>query len=132
MTTVPDLLPPGAEVPVGLLGPVALAAGLVGLDVVSVPQAMISRPIVGAVVGGALLGEPLAGLVCGVALECLALESLPVAEVLDAAVAAVIPVPMPAGSWWRQLNYLLRVPRKRACGWRSSHSIASPRPDAVS
>jgi PTS system mannose-specific IIC component len=99
MTTVADLLPTGAEVPIGLLGPVALAAGLVGLDVVSVPQAMISRPIVGAVVGGTLLGEPLAGLVCGVALECLALESLPVgasrynewgsASVVAGAVAAV-------------------------------------------
>ncbi len=56
----------------------ALLAGVVGLDVVSFPQAMFSRPIVGATLGGAFLGEPLAGLTCGVALECLALESLPV------------------------------------------------------
>lgn len=60
------------------LFPLALVAGVVGLDVVSFPQAMISRPIVGATVGGAFLGEPVAGLVCGAALECLALESLPV------------------------------------------------------
>ena len=94
-----EMLPAGSDVPVRLLGPVALAAGLVGLDVVSVPQAMISRPIVGAVIGGAVLSEPLAGLVCGVALECLALESLPVgasrynewgsASVVAGAVAAV-------------------------------------------
>lgn len=58
--------------------PIALLAGLVGLDVVSFPQAMISRPIVGATLGGALVGAPEAGLVCGAALECLALESLPV------------------------------------------------------
>ncbi|MCE2900263.1 MAG: PTS sugar transporter subunit IIC [Gemmatimonas sp.] len=58
--------------------PVALLAGLVGLDVVSFPQAMLSRPIVGAALGGALAGSPASGLVCGVALECLALESLPV------------------------------------------------------
>lgn len=58
--------------------PVALLAGLVGLDVVSFPQAMLSRPIVGATLGGALMGSPEAGLVCGTALECLALESLPV------------------------------------------------------
>jgi PTS system mannose-specific IIC component len=58
--------------------PLALLAGVVGLDVVSFPQAMISRPIVGATLGGAFLGAPEAGLVCGTALECLALESLPV------------------------------------------------------
>lgn len=62
----------------GGLVPLALLAGVVGLDVVSFPQAMISRPIVGATLGGALLGAPEAGLVCGTALECLALESLPV------------------------------------------------------
>jgi len=58
--------------------PLALLAAVVGLDVVSFPQAMISRPIVGATLGGAFLGAPEAGLVCGTALECLALESLPV------------------------------------------------------
>lgn len=81
------------------LVPVALLAGVVGLDVVSFPQAMISRPIVGATLGGAFLGAPEAGLVCGTALECLALESLPVgasrypewgsASVVAGAVAAV-------------------------------------------
>jgi PTS system mannose-specific IIC component len=58
--------------------PVALLAGVVGLDVVSFPQAMISRPIVAATIGGAFAGEPLAGLICGAVLECLALEALPV------------------------------------------------------
>ncbi|MCA0376014.1 MAG: PTS sugar transporter subunit IIC [Gemmatimonadetes bacterium] len=56
----------------------ALLAGVVGLDVVSFPQAMISRPIVAATLGGAFLGAPIAGLVAGAVLECLALESLPV------------------------------------------------------
>lgn len=65
-TTAPDLLP------------VALLAGVLGLDVVSFPQAMISRPIVAATIAGAFLGAPIAGLACGAALECLALESLPV------------------------------------------------------
>lgn len=79
--------------------PLALLAGVVGLDVVSFPQAMISRPIVGATLGGAFVGAPEAGLVCGTALECLALESLPVgasrypewgsASVVAGAVAAV-------------------------------------------
>jgi mannose/fructose/N-acetylgalactosamine-specific phosphotransferase system component IIC len=58
--------------------PLALMAGVCGLDVVSFPQVMISRPIVGATLAGALLGAPVAGLICGAALECLALESLPV------------------------------------------------------
>jgi len=55
-----------------------LLAGVIGLDVVSFPQAMFSRPIVAATLGGAFLGAPVAGLVCGAALECLALEALPV------------------------------------------------------
>ncbi len=53
-------------------------AGVVGLDVVSVVQGMVSRPIVAATLGGALFGNAMAGLVTGAALECLALESLPV------------------------------------------------------
>jgi PTS system mannose-specific IIC component len=58
--------------------PLAVLAGVVGLDVVSFPQAMISRPIVAATIGGTFVGAPVAGLVCGAALECLALEALPV------------------------------------------------------
>lgn len=58
--------------------PVSLLAGVLGLDVVSFPQAMLSRPIVAATLGGAFVGAPVAGVVCGAALECLALESLPV------------------------------------------------------
>lgn len=58
--------------------PIAVLAGVIGLDVVSFPQAMISRPIVAATIGGTFVGAPVAGLVCGAALECLALEALPV------------------------------------------------------
>lgn len=58
--------------------PITMLAGILGLDVVSFPQAMISRPIVAATIAGAFLGAPVAGLACGAALECLALESLPV------------------------------------------------------
>jgi len=57
--------------------PIAMLGGVLGLDVVSFPQAMISRPLVAATVAGALLGEPLAGLLIGVALELIALETLP-------------------------------------------------------
>ncbi|HMS03809.1 MAG TPA: PTS sugar transporter subunit IIC, partial [Gemmatimonadaceae bacterium] len=57
--------------------PVLMLGAILGLDVVSFPQAMISRPIVAATLAGAFAGAPAAGLVVGVALECLALETLP-------------------------------------------------------
>jgi PTS system mannose-specific IIC component len=57
--------------------PVALLGGLLGLDVVSFPQAMFSRPIVAATLAGALLGNGGAGLIIGAVLELIALETLP-------------------------------------------------------
>jgi len=57
--------------------PLVVLGAIFGLDVVSFPQAMISRPIVAATVAGALIGEPDRGLVMGVALEFFALESMP-------------------------------------------------------
>ena len=57
--------------PIGLLG------ALLGLDVVSFPQAMISRPIVAATLAGAFVGNPPAGLLIGVVLEMIALDTLP-------------------------------------------------------
>lgn len=57
--------------------PVALLGGILGMDVVTFPQAMISRPIVAATVAGALIGNPVAGLAMGAVLELLALEMLP-------------------------------------------------------
>ena len=48
-----------------------------GLDVVSFPQAMVSRPIVAATVAGAFLGHASLGLMVGAALELIALETLP-------------------------------------------------------
>lgn len=63
-----------------LLGvlPIALLGGLAGLDTVSFPQAMISRPIVAATLGGVLVGAPAQGLLVGALLELIALETLPV------------------------------------------------------
>lgn len=57
--------------------PIALLGALLGLDVVTFPQAMISRPIVAATIGGAFIGDPLAGLTIGATLELLALGMLP-------------------------------------------------------
>lgn len=60
------------------LGALSLLGGVLGLDVVSFPQAMLSRPLVAGTLTGALLGAPERGLVLGVTLECFALETLPV------------------------------------------------------
>lgn len=54
-----------------------LLGGVTAVDAVSWPQAMISRPVVSATLGGAVLGEPLAGLTVGAILELLALRHLP-------------------------------------------------------
>jgi PTS system mannose-specific IIC component len=57
--------------------PLALLGGLLGLDVVSFPQAMISRPLVAATLAGALIGHSATGLLIGATLELIALETLP-------------------------------------------------------
>ncbi len=50
---------------------------ILGLDVVSFPQAQISRPLVSATLGGAFMGNAGVGLLCGVLLELFAHETLP-------------------------------------------------------
>ena len=57
--------------------PLALLGGVLGLDVVSFPQAMISRPVVAATLGGAFVGDAIGGLLIGVVLELIALDTLP-------------------------------------------------------
>jgi mannose/fructose/N-acetylgalactosamine-specific phosphotransferase system component IIC len=57
--------------------PLALLGGVLGLDVVSFPQAMVSRPIVAATLSGAFVGAPASGLLIGVVLELIALDTLP-------------------------------------------------------
>jgi PTS system mannose-specific IIC component len=90
-----------ALLPLGLLG------ALLGLDTVSFPQAMLSRPLVAATLGGAMAGSPLDGLIIGAALELIALETLPFgasrypewgsASVVGGALFAGVPA-QPAGS----------------------------------
>lgn len=55
-----------------------LLGAVLGLDVVSFPQAMISRPLIAATLGGAAMGAAGAGLLAGVVLELIALETLPI------------------------------------------------------
>lgn len=57
--------------------PLALLGALLGLDVVSFPQAMVSRPIVAATLAGAFIGNAPAGLLIGVVMEMIALDTLP-------------------------------------------------------
>ena len=56
---------------------IAMLGAVLGLDVVSFPQAMVSRPIVAATLAGAFIGHPEAGLLIGVVLELIALDTLP-------------------------------------------------------
>ena len=56
----------------------AVLGAVLGLDVVSFPQAMLSRPLVAATVAGAVAGQPGRGLIVGAVLELVALETLPV------------------------------------------------------
>jgi PTS system mannose-specific IIC component len=57
--------------------PLAILGAVLGLDVVSFPQAMISRPLVAATAAATLLGDPGRGLLVGATLEMFALETLP-------------------------------------------------------
>lgn len=64
---------------------------VVGLDLVSVPQGLLSRPIVAATVAGWIMGDLPAGLIAGMTLELYALDVLPIgaARYPDYSVAAV-------------------------------------------
>jgi mannose/fructose/N-acetylgalactosamine-specific phosphotransferase system component IIC len=86
---------------------IALLGGLLGLDTVSFPQAMLSRPIVAGTLGGALVGHPAHGLLLGATLELFALETLPFgasrypewgsSSVVGGALFAGLPLSMPGG-----------------------------------
>lgn len=54
---------------------------VVGLDLVSVGQAMFARPLVAATVAGVVLGDPMAGATVGAILELFALDVLPIGAV---------------------------------------------------
>lgn len=51
---------------------------IVAVDLVTVPQGLLSRPLVAATVAGWLAGDPAAGLLAGAVLELYALEVLPI------------------------------------------------------
>ena len=57
--------------------PLAILGGILGMDVVTFPQMMVSRPLVGATLAGALAGNAMMGMFAGVTLELIALATLP-------------------------------------------------------
>ena len=84
------------------LAVLALLGAVVGLDGVSFPQAMLSRPLVAATLGGAVCGSPVSGLLVGLLLECFALETMPFGasrypEWGPASVAAGVVAAVPGG-----------------------------------
>jgi PTS system mannose-specific IIC component len=76
---------------------------LVGLDLVSVPQAMIARPLVAGAVAGWIVGDVDAGLRLGVLFELFALDVLPVGAVRypDYGPATVVATALAADEPWR-------------------------------
>ena len=70
---------------------VLLWGAIAGLDLVSVPQGLLSRPLVAATVAGLLCGNAAGGLLAGMVLELYALDVLPIGASIypDFSVAAV-------------------------------------------
>jgi mannose/fructose/N-acetylgalactosamine-specific phosphotransferase system component IIC len=91
-----DLSPSG-----GLL--LVIWGTLVGLDLVSVPQAMVARPVVAGAVAGWLAGDVEAGLRVGVLFEFFALDVLPFGAVRypDYGPATVAATALAADSPWQ-------------------------------
>jgi PTS system mannose-specific IIC component len=75
---------------------------LVAVDLVSVPQALISRPLVAGCVAGWICGDVEAGLRAGVLLELFALDVLPIGAVRypDYGPATVAAAALGAGAPW--------------------------------
>jgi PTS system mannose-specific IIC component len=67
--------------PIELLIALAVWGTLVGVDLVSLPQMMIARPLVAGTIAGAILGDIPTGLKLGVVFELLQYDILPVGAV---------------------------------------------------
>ena len=101
---------------------VLLWGTIAGLDLVSVPQGLLSRPLVAATVAGGLLGDVTAGMMAGMVLELYALDVLPigasrypdysVAAVAGGVAAALAPDAMAVG-----IAGLVGLPMASLGGW---------------
>jgi mannose/fructose/N-acetylgalactosamine-specific phosphotransferase system component IIC len=92
---VSDLQPYGALL-------LVLWGTLTALDLVSVPQGLLCRPVVAGAVAGWLAGDVQAGLRVGVLFECFALDVLPIGAVRypDYGPATVAATAVAAGAPW--------------------------------
>ncbi|HEX9755156.1 MAG TPA: PTS sugar transporter subunit IIC [Gemmatimonadales bacterium] len=87
----------------GLTLALLLAWGtLAGVDLVSWPQAFLSRPVVVGAIAGVIIGDPVAGLRVGVLLELFALDVLPVGA---ARYPDYGPATVAATAWARGLDW---------------------------
>jgi len=106
--------------------PFAGLGAVLGLDVVSFPQAMISRPLVAATLAGALAGDPDRGLLIGAVLEMVALGTLPfgAARYPDWGTASVVGGALYASGSARGPGHLtLAVLGALIAAWLSSESM---------
>jgi len=106
--------------------PLAIAllvwGSIVALDLVTVPQGLLSRPLVAATLAGAMAGDVLAGMLAGAVLELYNLEILPIGAarypdygpgaVAAGAAAALIPAAGPLG-----IAGLIGLPLGLLGGW---------------
>src|SRR5919108_4887813 len=69
------------NLPVEILIALLVWGTLVGVDLVSIPQMMIARPLVAGTVAGAMLGDIPTGIKLGVIFELLQFDILPVGAV---------------------------------------------------
>lgn len=87
---------------IGVIVSLVLWGTLAGIDLVTAPQGLLSRPLVAATVAGAIVGNVESGIVAGMVLELYALDVLPIgaarypdfgaASVGAAAAAALVPL----------------------------------------
>lgn len=95
---------------------------IVGLDLVSVPQGLLSRPLVAASVTGLIAGNFVGGLMAGVVLELYALDVLPIGasrypDYSVAAVAAGLAGALAPGALAIGLGGLVGLPMAALGGW---------------
>ncbi len=108
--------------PTGMLLALLLWGTLVAVDLVSLPQAMFSRPVVAGAVAGWITGDLEAGFRIGVLLELFALDVLPVgaARYPDYGPATVAGVLAASGTDWPDgtgLSILLALSLAVLGGW---------------
>jgi mannose/fructose/N-acetylgalactosamine-specific phosphotransferase system component IIC len=107
--------------PVAVVGTLAWGT-VVGLDLVSVPQGLLSRPLVAATGAGLITGNIVGGLLAGMVIELYALDVLPVGasrypDYSVAAVAGGVAGALAAGPLAVGMAGLVALPMAALGGW---------------